>query len=103
MRPQTADSGFNNEIADESVARKFVRRSLMSRRVVVTGIGCVCPVGNSVAASWDALLKGRSGTGRTSLFDASCFPSRIAAEVKNFDQDFPEIRARYRKAGRNVY
>lgn len=74
----------------------------MSRRVVVTGIGCVCPVGNTVAASWEALLKGQSGAGRTSLFDASGFPSRIAAEVKNFDRDFPEIRTRYPKAGRNI-
>jgi 3-oxoacyl-[acyl-carrier-protein] synthase II len=74
----------------------------MSRRVVITGVGCVCPVGNTVAASWEALLKGRSGVARTTLFDASQFPARISAEVKNFERDFPELCAQYPKTGRNV-
>jgi len=55
------------------------------RRVVVTGLGLVSPVGIGVDASWDALVAGRSGVGPISLFDASSFPTRIAAEVKNFD------------------
>ncbi len=57
----------------------------MRRRVVVTGIGCVTPVGNDVGAMWDALLAGRSGVTRTTVFDASTFPTQIAAEVKQFD------------------
>jgi 3-oxoacyl-[acyl-carrier-protein] synthase II len=55
------------------------------RRVVVTGLGLVSPVGIGVDASWDALVAGRSGVGPITLFDASTFPTRIAAEVKNFD------------------
>jgi len=56
----------------------------MSRRVAITGIGLVTPVGNDVATTWDALLAGRSGGAAISLFDASGFPVRIAAEVKGF-------------------
>jgi 3-oxoacyl-[acyl-carrier-protein] synthase II len=57
----------------------------MSDRVVITGLGLVTPVGNDVAATWDALLAGRSGVGHITHFDASDFPTRIAAEVKDFD------------------
>ncbi|MCC6608272.1 MAG: beta-ketoacyl-[acyl-carrier-protein] synthase family protein [Burkholderiales bacterium] len=52
------------------------------RRVAVTGLGLVTPVGSDVAATWQALLAGRSGVSAISLFDASGFPVRIAAEVK---------------------
>ncbi len=55
------------------------------RRVAITGLGLVTPVGNDVATTWDALLAGRSGTAPISLFDASGFSTRIAAEVKGFD------------------
>jgi 3-oxoacyl-[acyl-carrier-protein] synthase II len=55
------------------------------RRVVVTGLGLVSPVGIGVEASWSALVAGKSGIGPISLFDASTFPTRIAGEVKNFD------------------
>ena len=55
------------------------------RRVVVTGVGAVTPVGNDVPGMWQALLAGQSGVGRISCFDASSFESRIAAEVKGFD------------------
>lgn len=57
----------------------------MRRRVVVTGMGCICPVGNNVGESWDALLAGRSGAGMITLFDASRNKTRFAAEVKGFD------------------
>lgn len=57
----------------------------MSRRVVVTGMGVVTPVGNSVAATWDALTAGRSGVAPITKFDATKFPVRIAAEVKDFN------------------
>ena len=57
----------------------------MTRRVVVTGLGAITPVGNDVPAMWEALLAGRSGAGRIACFDPTAFESQIAAEVKGFD------------------
>lgn len=55
------------------------------RRVVVTGLGCVTPVGNDVASSWAHLLAGQSGIANITKFDASAFASQFAGEVKGFD------------------
>jgi 3-oxoacyl-[acyl-carrier-protein] synthase II len=55
------------------------------RRVVVTGVGLVCPVGNTVASAWAEILAGRPGISRITQFDAAAFPSQIAGEVKGFD------------------
>ena len=55
------------------------------RRVVVTGLGCVSPVGNTVTEAWANLIAGKSGIGLISKFDASAFSCKIAGEVKNFD------------------
>jgi len=55
------------------------------RRVVVTGLGALTPVGNSAAETWNALVAGRSGAGPVTLFDAGPYPAHIAAEVKGFD------------------
>ncbi len=55
------------------------------RRVVVTGLGCVSPIGNSVTNSWDALLAGRSGIATITRFDASPFSTHFAGEVKGFN------------------
>jgi 3-oxoacyl-[acyl-carrier-protein] synthase II len=63
------------------------------RRVVITGLGAVTPVGNDVPATWRALLEGRSGVGTITCFDASAFPIRIAGEVKNFQLD-PQVDPR---------
>lgn len=57
----------------------------MGRRVVVTGMGCVSPVGNNVNETWDSLLAGKSGAGEITLFDASKHKTQFAAEVKEFD------------------
>jgi 3-oxoacyl-[acyl-carrier-protein] synthase II len=57
---------------------------MSKRRVVVTGLGIVSPVGNGITQAWDNLLKGVSGVGPITRFDASLLPTRIAAEVKNF-------------------
>jgi 3-oxoacyl-[acyl-carrier-protein] synthase II len=58
---------------------------LSRRRVVVTGLGTVCPVGNSVKEAWSNILAGKSGITRITRFDPSPFASQIAGEVKNFD------------------
>ena len=55
------------------------------RRVVVTGLGIICPIGNTVADAWSNALAGKSGVGRITRFDASALSSQIAGEVKNFD------------------
>jgi 3-oxoacyl-[acyl-carrier-protein] synthase II len=57
----------------------------MRRRVVVTGLGCVSPLGNNVQDTWEALLAGKSGAGPITLFDASNHKTRFACEVKNFE------------------
>src|SRR5512134_1699439 len=57
----------------------------MRRRVVITGLGCLSPVGNNVNDAWAALLAGKSGAGMITLFDASKHKTRFAAEVKGFD------------------
>lgn len=55
------------------------------KRVVVTGLGTLTPVGNNVSQFWDSLLRGVSGAGRITHFDSSCLKCHIAAEVKGFD------------------
>src|SRR5690349_2772024 len=57
----------------------------MKRRVVVTGLGAITPVGNDVATTWRMLLQGKSGAGPITRFDAANFAVRFAAEVKGFD------------------
>ncbi|MCA9830416.1 MAG: beta-ketoacyl-ACP synthase II [Dehalococcoidia bacterium] len=57
----------------------------MNRRVVVTGMGMITPIGHSVEANWDALVNGRSGTARITRFDPDGYASQVAGEVKDFD------------------
>ena len=57
----------------------------MKRRVVVTGMGAITPVGNDVATTWRSLIEGKSGTAPITKFDASNFPVKFAAEVKGFN------------------
>jgi len=58
---------------------------MSKRRVVVTGMGIVSPLGNDLASSWDGIVNGRSGIGPVTHFDASTFPTRIAGSVRDFD------------------
>ena len=61
------------------------------RRVVVTGLGLVTPLGTGVEKNWDALVRGQSGVRAITRFDASSFPTRIAGEVHDFRaEDFIE-------------
>src|SRR5919199_1270148 len=55
------------------------------RRVVITGLGCVSPLGNDVETSWQNLVAGESGAGEITAFDASEFPVTFACELKDFD------------------
>ncbi|MGE4334807.1 MAG: beta-ketoacyl-ACP synthase II [Pigmentiphaga sp.] len=57
----------------------------MKRRVVITGLGIISPVGNDIPTAWDNIVNGRSGIGRISRFDPSTFSCHIAGEVKDFD------------------
>ncbi len=57
----------------------------MAKRIVITGMGAVSPIGNNLAEFWQGLSEARSGGGYITRFDATGFPSRIAAEVKDFD------------------
>jgi 3-oxoacyl-[acyl-carrier-protein] synthase II len=54
-------------------------------RVVITGIGIVCPMGHDVETVWQGMLAGKNGMARTTIFDASTYPTNFSAEVKNFD------------------
>jgi 3-oxoacyl-[acyl-carrier-protein] synthase II len=75
----------------------------LGRRVVVTGIGLVCGVGNTTEEVWKNLLAGKSGVGRITHFDASQFACQIAAEVKDFDPlQFVE-KKELKKMGRFIY
>ena len=75
----------------------------MSRRVVVTGIGLICGVGNTTAEVWPNLLVGKSGVARITHFDSAQFACQIAAEVKNFDPlQFVE-KKELKKMGRFIY
>jgi len=75
----------------------------VSRRVVVTGIGLICGVGNTTDEVWRGLLAGKSGVATITLFDATNFASQIAAEVKNFDPlNFIE-KKEIKKMGRFIH
>jgi 3-oxoacyl-[acyl-carrier-protein] synthase II len=72
------------------------------RRVVVTGMGMVTPVGHDLESTWRALLAGKSGVGPITLFDARTFPTRIAAEVVDFRlEDYIDEAARWTEHSRN--
>ena len=75
----------------------------MSRRVVVTGIGLICGLGNSTAEVWKALLEGRSGVGHITQFDASKHACQIAAEVRNFDPLQYIEKKEVKKMGRFIH
>ena len=57
----------------------------MKHRVVITGMGIICPLGHSVAEMWEGLMTGKNGMGYNTLFDASTFPTQFDAEVKDYD------------------
>jgi len=75
----------------------------LARRVVITGLGLICALGNTTAEVWQALLAGKSGVSRITGFDAANFACQIAAEVKNFDPlQFVE-KKEVKKMGRFIH
>ena len=75
------------------------------RRVVVTGMGMITPVGLDRESTWHALQEGKGGVGRITLFDSTTFPTRIAAEIKDFrlERDLGEKKSeRWAKHSRNT-
>ncbi|MGI6657640.1 MAG: beta-ketoacyl-ACP synthase II [Desulfobulbus sp.] len=70
-----------------SQSSKTETRAVVKRRVVVTGIGLVTPLGVGTEQTWDALINGRGGIGPITRFDTSAYASQIAAEVKGFDPE----------------
>ena len=64
---------------------KLTSRTIELRRVVVTGLGIICPTGKTVAEAWDNVRNGRSGTDRITRFDPSELSSQVAGEVKGYD------------------
>ena len=74
----------------------------MSRRVVVTGVGLLTPLGLGTEASWEAIRAGKSGVGRITQFDASAFSCQIAGEVKGFDPASYIEKKEIKKMGRFI-
>ena len=60
---------------------------MSERRVVITGIGCITPLGNDLTTTWDGLKEGRSGIGTITQIDPTPFDCRIGGEVKDFNAD----------------
>jgi 3-oxoacyl-[acyl-carrier-protein] synthase II len=75
----------------------------LTRRVVVTGLGLICGVGNSTEEVWKALIAGKSGVARITGFDAGNFACQIAAEVKNFDPLNYIEKKELKKMGRFIH
>ncbi len=76
---------------------------MSQRRVVVTGLGLLSPVGIGVEESWKAIVAGKSGIGPITQFDASTFPTRIAGEVKGFQPEQYMDRKEVRRNGRFIH
>lgn len=75
----------------------------MRRRVVITGMGMVNPMGHEIDTVWSGLLKGESGVARTTIFDTYKFPTQISAEVKNWDvSEVGESLEDWKHAGRHT-
>lgn len=67
------------------------------KRVVVTGLGALTPIGNNVSEFWENLVKGTSGADKITRFDSTYFKTKFACEVKNFD---PRITSTVKKPGK---
>jgi 3-oxoacyl-[acyl-carrier-protein] synthase II len=76
-----------NNVVDNGEGESPSMRRILNRRVVVTGLGLVTPLGTGVENNWEALMAGRSGIGAIEKFDVSDFPVRIAGEIRDFNPE----------------
>src|SRR5690606_2460701 len=83
MRPRACPAETRRHA--QSRTEKQQEPPMSQRRVVVTGMGMVSPLGNDLASSWDGIVNGRSGIGPVTHFDASAYATRIAGEIRDFD------------------
>ncbi len=81
----------------------YKRPARMQRRVVVTGIGLVSPLGLTLAETWEGLVKGRSGIGPITQFDASAHDVKFAGEIKNFDSNLYIEKKEQKKMDRFIH
>ena len=58
---------------------------MSKRRVVITGMGAITPIGNDVASTWESAVNGKSGVGPLTRIDSNDYPAKVAAEIKDFD------------------
>ena len=82
---QNAKSSLKQILTNEKCFREQIMTNRQKKRVVITGLGAITPIGNSLAEYWDGLLQGRNGVGAVTLFDASKHACQFGAEVKDFD------------------
>src|SRR5262245_1676043 len=94
-------TGSRGPMRDLATAPSYYAPSTM-RRVVVTGLGAVTPLGHDSQSTWDAAVAGRSGIDWIRAFDASDFPVRIASEVKDFEPEAVVGPKDARRLERNV-
>ncbi len=80
----------------------YTRKAIENRRVVVTGMGCLSPLGHNVTDTWNGLINGRSGIDRITLFDTKDFDTQFAGEVKNFNPDLYVAKKEQKKMDRFV-
>ncbi len=81
----------------------FVRASAPQRRVVVTGMGVLTPLGLNLSETWQALVNGKSGIGPISMFDSNAFDCKIAGEVKGFNSDDYIAKKEQKKMDRFIH
>jgi 3-oxoacyl-[acyl-carrier-protein] synthase II len=93
---------FRGGMTEQSNRAGWLSRLRNMRRVAITGIGAVTPLGNDARTTWEAALAGRSGVDEIRAFDASPFPIRIAGEVKDFDPAGLASPKDLRRLDRNV-
>jgi len=81
----------------------FVRTTEPQRRVVVTGMGLITPLGLNMSESWNGLVQGKSGIGKITAFDAAAFDTKIAGEVKGFNADDFVAKKEQKKMDRFIH